>query len=248
MLEAVRIFARQQMPNYRKPASFCIKESYPLPPYSTVIGLAHALCGWQSYHPMQVSIQGRSAATVSDYATNYVFGTIPLDRAWRAVDVGQGKQAGITKLPRAYELLTDVELLLHLVPDDPADLAQILAAFDEPPVYPSLGRYEDLLQIQEVDIVGLENAEDSVVTRYDAFVPMESIDPFFNKNIVGTVYRLGKVFEYDNGKSRSAAAHKKSNRVWKEIVTARHICADVQLAATQGIYYDKCNHDPVFPA
>ena len=40
MVKAIKLHITQQMPNYRKPASFMIKESYPLPPYSSVIGMA----------------------------------------------------------------------------------------------------------------------------------------------------------------------------------------------------------------
>ncbi len=34
------------MVNYRVPTSFQLKESYPLPPYSTVIGMVHSLCNF----------------------------------------------------------------------------------------------------------------------------------------------------------------------------------------------------------
>ena len=33
--------------------------TYPLPPYSTVIGAIHKACGYTDYHPMKVSIQGK---------------------------------------------------------------------------------------------------------------------------------------------------------------------------------------------
>ena len=42
-MKGVRIEAYQNLVNYRKPTSFQLKESYPLPPYSTVIGMIHAL-------------------------------------------------------------------------------------------------------------------------------------------------------------------------------------------------------------
>ena len=56
-MRAIRIQCFQNLVNYRKPTSFLIKETYPLPPYSTVIGMVHAACGFEQYHPMQVSIQ-----------------------------------------------------------------------------------------------------------------------------------------------------------------------------------------------
>ena len=54
MERAIRIDCFQNLANYRKPSSFIIKESYPLPPYSTVIGMIHAISGFDSYHKMQI--------------------------------------------------------------------------------------------------------------------------------------------------------------------------------------------------
>lgn len=248
MLKAVRIFANQQMPNYRKPASFLIKESYPLPPYSSVIGLVHNMCGWEKYRPMRISVQGSSASTVSDYATNYAFGAIPLERAQLEVDCGDGSRAGIVRMPRSYELLTDVELLLHIIPDDESLVDEICKALDYPSAYPSLGRHEDLLQIRDVRVIALSEAPESFTAKYDAYMPLDSIDPLFSQNITGTIYRLGKVFEYDDGKTRHATPTKKSSRVWKEVVMARHICAGLEISGSGGLLYDAKNESAVYPA
>ncbi|WP_086283955.1 CRISPR-associated protein Cas5 [Candidatus Enterococcus wittei] len=35
-----------------------LRETYPLPPLSTVIGMVHKLCGYQEYESMDISIQG----------------------------------------------------------------------------------------------------------------------------------------------------------------------------------------------
>lgn len=72
-MKGIRIEAYQNLVNYKKPTSFQLKESYPLPPYSTVIGMVHAACGFTSYVPMQVSIQGKYHAKVNDLWTRYEF-------------------------------------------------------------------------------------------------------------------------------------------------------------------------------
>lgn len=244
MLEAVRVYARQQMPNYRKPASFLIKETYPLPPYSSVIGLIHTLCGWtgelnRGYRPMRVSIQGSYAGTVSDYATNYAFGAIPLDRTDLIVDAGNGKQVGIAKMPRSYELLTDVELLIHIIPEDAKLVRTIATALINPPIYPSLGRHEDLLQIEQVDIVELLPSSNYISFKYDAYLPIETAEKAGGINLTGTIYRLGKVFTYYG---------KKGIRIWKETVTARHVCAGNGIAPCEGVYIDNKYNDIVLPA
>ena len=43
----------------RKEETINNKMTYPLPPYSTVIGAIHAACGYEEYRPMDISIQGR---------------------------------------------------------------------------------------------------------------------------------------------------------------------------------------------
>ena len=58
MEKAIRVQCFQNLVNYRKPSSFIIKETFPLPPYSTVLGMIHAACGYQEFHPMKLCIQG----------------------------------------------------------------------------------------------------------------------------------------------------------------------------------------------
>lgn len=250
MCKAVRVLAEQQMPNYRKPASFLIKETYPLPPYSTLIGLTHELCGWtgknKGYRPMRVSVQGSSASVVSDYATNYAFGAIPLDRAALKVDNGDGKQSGIARMPRNYELLTDVTLLLHIIPEDRTLIDDLYKAFLDPPVYPSLGRYEDLLRIDSVEIVELGEAPEELSTKYDAYIPVETLEG--SPNVFGTLYKLGKVFEYDTGKGRQEQPSKKARRVWKQSVMVRHVCPGTAIDGSNGVLYDEKHDEAVFLA
>ncbi|HEX2926701.1 MAG TPA: CRISPR-associated protein Cas5, partial [Ruminiclostridium sp.] len=72
-MKGIRLKLSQDMVNYKKPASFQLKETYPLPPYSTVIGMIHNVCGYREYHPMQVSIQGKYFSKVNDLFTRYEF-------------------------------------------------------------------------------------------------------------------------------------------------------------------------------
>lgn len=73
MNKAIRIICKQELVNYKKPTSLLIKETYPLPPYSTVIGMIHKACDFKEYHDMQISIQGNVGAHVSDMYTRYAF-------------------------------------------------------------------------------------------------------------------------------------------------------------------------------
>lgn len=57
--EAIRLVLCQSSANYRRPETFENKMTYPLPPFSTVIGALHKACGYTETHEMDISIQGR---------------------------------------------------------------------------------------------------------------------------------------------------------------------------------------------
>ena len=65
-MKAVKLKLYQNMVNYKVPTSFQLKESYPLPPYSTVIGMVHSLCDFKEYKPMKISISGNYFSKVND--------------------------------------------------------------------------------------------------------------------------------------------------------------------------------------
>lgn len=57
--EAIRLVLHQPSANYRKPETYENKMTYPLPPFSTVIGALHKACGYTDTHEMDISIQGK---------------------------------------------------------------------------------------------------------------------------------------------------------------------------------------------
>lgn len=60
--EAIRLVLYQSSANYRRPETIENKMTYPLPPFSTVIGAIHKACGYTDTHEMDVSIQGKYAS------------------------------------------------------------------------------------------------------------------------------------------------------------------------------------------
>jgi len=71
--KAVRLWLYQSTANYKKPTSFQLKESYPLPPYSTIIGMVHNLCNYKEYKEMEISVQGKYHSKVNELYTRYEF-------------------------------------------------------------------------------------------------------------------------------------------------------------------------------
>lgn len=157
MQQAIRVKILQDMVNYKKPMSFQLKETYPLPPFSTIIGMVHNLCGYTEYHEMDISVQGKYFSKTNDLATRYEFKNgMSYEAGRHNVKVGDyGVSQGIS----TTELLVDVELLIHIVPKNPAILEEIQHALLLPKEYPSLGRREDLAIIDEVKVVSLAAKE-----------------------------------------------------------------------------------------
>lgn len=222
MLKAIRLKLSQQMPNYRKATSFLVKESYPLPPYSSVIGMIHMACGFEEYHDMKVCIQGKYVSDIMDLATLYNFG-IKYDesRHWNKVLNEDGEYDGINRGVRNVHELTDVELVIHILPTNEADFDIILNGLTYPKNYPSLGRHEDLIRMEgEPEVVLLEEYNyrtdseyyDEVVSNeYSMYVPVKCIAEKRGMKNFATIYEITKEYRID----------KKTNyREWTKIINA----------------------------
>lgn len=195
-MRGVRIEAYQNLVNYKKPTSFQLKESYPLPPYSTVIGMVHAACGFTSYVPMKVSVQGRYHSKVNDLWTRYEFAGGAYEEGRHQLKVATvDKSYGITRGVSTSELLVDVELVLHIVPEDEQYVEVISEALQSPPEYLSLGRREDLLQINAVHQVEIseQDLDNDTHVSYDIYAPIKQAKNSFDK--LGTMYTLNKTYE-----------------------------------------------------
>lgn len=223
-MKAIRVFLKQDMVNYKKPTSFQVKETYPLPPFSTVIGMVHSLCGYTEYKPMQVSVQGKYFSKVNDLYTRYEFKNgMPFEAARHQLRVDE---YGVGKGVATAELLVDVELLLHIEPEDQDLVGEIYAAFIHPREYPSLGRREDCAIIEEVKVVNLFNRELErqipAHKDYYAYVPYEVLKNNNAKsthNILGidncgTRFKLTKNYELFNyGTEKAPRVFRRWNKV-----------------------------------
>lgn len=176
-MRAVRISLWQDMVNYKKPTSFQLKETYPLPPYSTVIGMVHNLCRYTSYHSMKVSVQGKYFSKVNDLYTRYEYkNAMKYETRRHQIKVGE---YGVCRGIATAELLVNVEVLLHIVPEEQNLVNDIYDAFINPWEYPSLGRREDLAVINSVSIVNIEqkrlDEQIQAYNGYSAYIPYEMI-------------------------------------------------------------------------
>lgn len=223
-MKAIRLKIEQELVNYKVPTSFQLKETYPLPPYSTVIGMIHNLCAFDKYEEMDISIQGFYNSKVNDLFTRYEFKPgMKFDKGRHQLETsGYGVCRGIA----TSELLSEVELLIHIVPKDKNLISKIEKSLKFPIEYPTLGRREDLAIIKEVKIVEInlvelmENFE--IHKNYCAYIPLKYIEnedvylknKYSLKNI-GTRYKINKEYtKIDYG----TKGKEKIFRKWGKIV------------------------------
>ena len=194
MEKAIRVECFQNLVNYRKPSSFIIKESYPLPPYSTVLGMIHTACGYKKgdFHPMKISIQGKNAGSVSELYTRYSFSPNTKYESGRhqvcirEENMNYGAFKGIAHV----ELICCNEMILHIVPSE-EDFETVFRSLQNPPVYLALGRHEDILDIRKVEIVELRKQTGKTALN-DIYIPVDSFD-IGNRSM--TAYTLTKEYE-----------------------------------------------------
>lgn len=223
-MKAIRLKIFQNLVNYKLPTSFQLKETYPLPPYSTVIGMVHNACEFTEYVPMRVSVQGKYHSKVNDLMTRYEFKPgMNFDKSRHQLNVdGFGIGRGVSTV----ELLSEVELLIHIVPENQELVEEICEKLTYPHEYLSLGRREDLIIFGElpkiVEVKETELEEDlSIKNNYSAYIPIEVLKEEAVKigskegvKISGTVYKLTKDYEIKN---YGTAKNPKNFRVWNKI-------------------------------
>lgn len=226
-MQLIRLKLHQPFANYKRPGSMQIKETYPLPPYSTVIGMVHVMCGFTEYVPMDVSIQGRYAEKSMDYVTRYEFGTAN-PKEWDAdanrryqikIPLEDGSYRGIVKGGSQVNILSDVELIIHIKVHNTTRINEVFEGILQPKLYPSLGRFEDLVRVDEVKLVNFDETNWQEVERlpYNAYWPDEKLP--LDEGLTpskGTYYTLNKKFGY-------VTKRKQVYRVWEEKVKAVYI-------------------------
>ncbi len=243
-MKAIRLKIFQNLVNYKLPTSFQLKETYPLPPYSTVIGMVHNACEFTEYVPMKVSVQGKYHSKVNDLATRYEFKPgMNFDKSRHQLNVdGFGIGRGVSTV----ELLSEVELLIHIVPENQEFVEEICEKLTYPHEYLSLGRREDLIVFGElpkiVEVEETELEEDlSIKNSYSAYIPIEILKEEAVKigskegvKISGTVYKLTKDYEIKN---YGTAKSPKNFRVWNKIKVVYG--SDITGLEEENVYVDE---------
>lgn len=185
-MQAIKIKCFQNMVNYKRQGFNEIWQSYPLPPYSSIIGMIHKVCSFDKYKEMYISVQGESANSHYGLFTKYSFNkkeSSLKDASFRGIG--------------SAELLIDLFLIIHIYTDDIKLLKEIYDKLNKPEIYPSLGRHEDILIINSVELIDIVEAPRKIELRNSAYIPviyLNEEDDIFES---GTRYLINKKFYID---------------------------------------------------
>ena len=169
-MKILKLKLYQETACYKKPFATKVAETYPLPPYSTVIGMFHKILQAQpgEYFPMNISVQGNYEGIFSNYQNLRMY---------------KGKDK-VTSMPRNVHQLLNVNLIIHVQAEDET-IDKIYKNIVNGTETFTLGRNEDLVRINGIKILkDVKEVEDQNI-KINAYIP-EWID----KEINGINYRL----------------------------------------------------------
>ena len=201
-MKAIRFEGYMETAQFRVPQwSGGLELTYPLPPFSIVIGMIHSLCGWKEYHEMDVSISGTSSfcSSLEHRWKGGAFSTKESEEFCKRFPVRaecQGGYVGWVSSVVECNFLVDLKLRVHILPKNESDLTDIYNALYYPPVFPSLCLHSDLLRLDTVQIVEIFDYEcmlQELNGDMPIFVPQQ-------ENISGTLYSLHKDYHIENGR------------------------------------------------
>jgi CRISPR-associated protein Cas5t len=219
-MKVLRLKLFQETACYKKPYAQKVSETYPLPPFSTVKGMLHAVLNAQSLIPMKLCIQGQSDTIINDYQTHYFFKKDKTTEfALTADGLGISRDlADITTMPIYRHLLYGVHLTIFVQAEE--NILELLQDKIYSSVHLSLGRWEDLVRVDECKLIELEEVEDAILAL-NAFVPVQFIG-----DETYIPYRLNWTYRIIDGV-----------RVWDKI-DAGYMQKGTTIEADEGLWVD----------
>jgi len=183
-MKVLKLKIYQPTAHYRIPFTFARRHTYPIPPYSTVIGLICNVLGIENQEDekfeklkdgLSLAIYGKYECLNREYVWfrslneeghNRRFG-YPENRVIDNIPEHPGGQ-----IPTRIDVLENVELLIYIKHNDENFLQKIKEAFENPQKrkYPiHLGRAEDLIVFEEIKLVEISNERKKFYGKSDYF-------------------------------------------------------------------------------
>lgn len=177
-MKILKLKLYQETACYKKPFAFKVAETYPLPPYSTVIGMFHKILQAKpgEYIPMNISIQGNYESIFSNYQTLRMY---------------KGKDE-VTAMPRNVHQLLNVKLIIHVKAEDDIvdkiyqNIVNGVETF-------TLGRNEDIVRVDQIKFVdNIKQVEEENI-KLNSYIP-----EWIETDIKGINYRLNTTYKIEN--------------------------------------------------
>jgi CRISPR-associated protein Cas5t len=163
-MKFIRLQIYQPQAHYRIPFTYQRRHTYPIPPYSTVIGFLCNLLGiddqstplFKKIKKLKISIAGRFGAKITEYI--WFRNLSKKSHVDRFGYVGNRSIAGHIEhiggqSPVSIDVLDEVHLAIHLAHENDSVLAQIKSAVEEPSKRLEvlhLGRAEDWIVVENI--------------------------------------------------------------------------------------------------
>jgi len=225
-LRVLKIKIYQPQAQYRIPFTYKRRLTYPVPPYSTVLGLiANMLgvknvpgqeepcvrenceCVYHKYKELKISICGKFKVKTTEYVW-----LRNLEKGWHTKRFGSTTNRCVGghiehiggQMPCYMDVLNDVEILIHLYHRDRGFLELIEKSFLEPKNRTStlhLGRAEDILVLERIWFEELEFKPINGQFDYFFWVPQKMFSPGEDvfDSIQGLTYDLPTFYRIKNG-------------------------------------------------
>lgn len=199
-MKALKLEIYQETACYKKPMAFKTSETYPLPPYSTVIGMIHKVLNAEKYIPMDISVQGKYEALMNCYNTMMFY-----------------KSGDITKMPLNINMIYGINLIIHIKAGENI-LDNIYHGIKTCNECLSLGRGEDMARLDsikyvEVNEMDMEDYDCGVSLTNNFYVPIG-----YGTDLKGIKYKLNKVYEINSNIRR-----------WKQKVEVTYVEEKLEL-------------------
>lgn len=184
-MKAVKIEAYMQTAHFRIPTWVKREITYPLPPFSTVIGMVHKMCSWDCYHPMKISVAGSGVHNGQDgsiLSTRWKGGQYAktlseeFTKRWSVIVKGSDGYIGWVSKPESEEFIEDLTLRLHIMPENQSELEHIYNSLENPATYISLGQHSDLMRIDKISIVDISDEQTINILDLDMYAPSADIE------------------------------------------------------------------------
>ena len=212
-MKILKLKLYQETACYKKPFATKVAETYPLPPYSTIIGMFHKILQAQpgEYFPMNISVQGSYEGIFINYQNLRMY----------------KRKDKVTSMPRNVHQLLDVNLIIHAQAEDKI-IEKIYQNIINGTETFTLGRNEDIVRIDAIKILENVNEVEEPDIKESAYIP-EWID----NEVAGINYRLNTTYKIQE----DIRKWNKVNVKYVEKYTNQHIDEILQDEDGDNIYF-----------